>query len=149
MPVAIFREELTHLQAELSQLDGPVIWTPYGRCPEQLTGRQMLAVPSTIALEDMVRQQNVTETPEELMASFHDRLRQLPTLYVLANSRLEHENMWSAVPIEWELVRDFGRQFSNVRQITWHWFGGGGYPRYLYRKRSEAITKDEGLTKLE
>ena len=154
LPRPGFRNELTLLQAELSELDGPLIWTPYGRCPADLVGPHLLAAPSTIALEDIVRQQNIAAKPDELLASFHDRLRRLPTLYVLANNRIEEEVVWSTVPVEWELVRDFGKQFSNVRQITFHWFGGGGYPRFLYRKRAVVMTKDEvpndeRMTKLE
>ena len=154
LPRPGFRNELTLLQAELSELDGPLIWAPYGRCPADLLGPHALAVPSTIALEDIARQQNIDAKPDELLASFHDRLRRLPTLYVLANNRLEDEVVWNTVPVEWELVRDFGHEFSNVQQITRHWFGGGGYPRFLYRKRGAAMTKDEvpndeRVTKLE
>ncbi len=134
-----FTEGLTQLRGELAHLDGPLIWTPWGRCPTTLIEHDTLAAPSIVALEDMVRQQNLTQSSEELLAPFHERIRGLPKLYLLADRRIEDEVVWNTVAVEWELVRDFGREFFSVRQITRHWFGGGGFPRYLYRKRETPL----------
>ncbi|MFM9965550.1 MAG: ArnT family glycosyltransferase [Planctomycetaceae bacterium] len=141
LPKPGFLTGLARLRGELDRVDAPVIWIPYGSCPSGLLGRAMLSAPSIVALEDMTRQQNVAGTPEERVAAFHQRIRELPRLYVLSNQRIEDSVVWNSVPVEWELVRDYGREFSNVQQITRHWFGGGEYPRFLYRKRGEGMTK--------
>lgn len=135
LPRPGFSTELARLRGELGRVEAPMIWIPYGSCPSALLGREMLSAPSIVALEDITRQQNVVGTPEQLVASFHQRIRELPRLYVLANHRIEDEVVWNSVPVEWELVRDFGHEFANVQQITRHWFGGGDFPRFLYRKR--------------
>ena len=154
LPQAGYATGLAHLRGELDRVDAPVIWAPYGSCPTGLLGRETLSAPSIVALEDLTRQQNLAESSDRLVEPFRRRIRELPRLYVLANHRLEDEVVWNTVPVEWELVRDFGREFSNVQQITRHWFGGGDFPRFLYRKRSEEMTKDEApngerMTKLE
>ena len=136
LPQPGYMTELARLRGELDRVDAPVIWIPYGSCPSRLLGRETLPAPSIVALEDLTRQQNLTESPDQLVAAFRQRIRELPRLHVLANHRIEDEVVWNTVPVEWELVRDYGHEFAKVQQITRHWFGGGDFPRYLYRKRS-------------
>ncbi len=154
LPQPGYATGLARLRGELDRVDAPVIWIPYGSCPAGLIGRETLSAPSIVALEDLTRQQHLDVSPDRLVEPFRQRIHELPRLYVLANHRIEDEVVWNTVPVEWELVRDFGHEFSNVQQITRHWFGGGDYPRFLYRKRGEAMTNDEKpnderMTKLE
>ncbi len=56
-------------------------------------------------------------------------------LYLLTDSHLDETPGWQAAAADFELVRDFGKEFADVRQIAVHWYGGGNYPHYLYRRR--------------
>ncbi|MCC7419034.1 MAG: glycosyltransferase family 39 protein [Planctomycetaceae bacterium] len=128
-----FASGLHRLRDELKNLDGPVVWLPYGRIPTELSGMTLETFPSTVALEDIVRQRNVQGTTAEQLAPFFDHVLSHDRLYVLSDERIEDTVVWNEVPVKWTLVRDCGRDYSSVRQITQHWFGGGSFPRYLYR----------------
>lgn len=128
-----FTAGLDRLRNELKNLDGPVVWLPYGRIPTELSGMTLETFPSTVALEDIVRQRNVQGTTAEQLAPFFDHVLSRDGLYVLTDERIEDTVVWNEIPVKWTLVRDCGRDFSSVRQITQHWFGGGSFPRYLYR----------------
>ena len=128
-----FAAGLDRLREELKNLDGPVAWLPYGHIPTELSGMTMETFPSTVALEDIMRQRNVEGTTAEQLAPFFEHVLSRDGLYVLTDERIEDTVVWKDIPVTWALVRDCGRDYSGVRQITQHWFGGGSFPRYLYR----------------
>lgn len=138
-----FVADLGRLQEEIKDLDGPVVWLPYGRVPSRLAGTPLEAFPSTVALEDMVRQKDVPGTTAERLAPFFEHVLSRNGLYVLSDERIEDTVVWNEIPAKWTLVRNCGRDFSGVRQITRHWFGGGSYPRFLYRMNARTQTAGE------
>jgi hypothetical protein len=142
-----FASGIDRLRNNLKDLDGPVVWLPYGRIPTRLSGMPLETFPSTVALEDIVRQQNVAGTTAEQLAPFFEHVLSREGLYVVTDERIEDTVVWSEIPATWTLVRDCGREFSSVRQITQHWFGGGSFPRYLYRMNSRTAVTGESPRK--
>lgn len=140
---------LDRLQADLRNLDGNVAWLPYGYVPIKLTGTAILTFPSTVALEDIVRQKNVAGTTVDRLAPFFERMRTQERLYVLSDERIESIVVWNEIPAHWILVKDYGAELSGVQQITRHWFGGGSYPRYLYRMETRRPTADASISRRE
>jgi hypothetical protein len=134
-------EAIGRLQSELRRLDESVIWVNYGNCPAALTGKKIARAPGWVALEDIDRQQVSRSHRDQVLAPLRNRIIEEDRLHLLTNLPLEGIAFWSTLPVEWELVRDFEKELSGVRQVTIRWFGGGDYPRYLYRRRS---TADDG-----
>ena len=117
------------------RLDGPVIWMTYGNVPAALTGFKIARAPSWVTLEDIQRQVADPRHPAaRTLAPFRERVLRAQRLYLLSPGPVAEMLVWNELPVEWQLVRDYGRDLSSVRQITRHWFGGGEFPRYLYRK---------------
>ena len=135
LPDAGYRANITELRAELLKLDAPVIWADYGNAPQALTGCKLTAAPSWVSLEDMTRQQVAPEIVAADIAPVMARWRHYDKLYILTNQPLEGLPGWKLAAWEFELERDYKKEFAAVREIALHWYSGGGYPRYLYRLR--------------
>jgi hypothetical protein len=144
-----FDAGLERLQADFSKLGGNVVWLPYGYVPVKLAGVPILKFPSTVALEDIVRQEHVPGTTADRLAPFFERVRSVDRLYVLSDQRIETTVVWNQIPAHWILVKDYGLELSGVQQITRHWFGGGSYPRYLYRMETRRPTADASISRTE
>jgi len=147
LPVDGYSEALAALRAEIRALDGQVIWVPYGNVPAELTALKLPSSPSWVALEDVERQVNAAEEARRDLEPFLARIRGAPGLHILSDDRIEGVPVWRNLAPRLALVRDFGRQFSSVRQIAYHWYGGGNYPRYLYRVVPQAAAPSSPYAK--
>lgn len=130
------------LGQELSALDGPVIWYPYGYVPQEATGARLAVAPSAIEYEDVQRHSDDPDENRRDTGPFRRRLVESDPLYVLSAEELDHVPGLPDLPQRWELVRDYGDRFAGVRQVTIHWYGGGQHPRYLYRGRPAHFAGD-------
>jgi len=142
LPDPAFEAERKALQAELAGLEGPVVWWPYGNVPARLTGRKLAQAPSDMAVEDVRRQEHSDARIEYALSPLRARLAGVDPLWVLANAPLEEADGWGIFAGQFVRVRDYGTRFRAVRQAAAHWFGGGGYPRYLYRLKSAEPPED-------
>ncbi len=134
VPSAGSQQAIADLQTELRTIDGEVAWAQYGNVPSGLTGREIGTTPSIVALEDIARQRGRSEKVEAGLAPFRAWIHDAEPLYVLSNGPLDRTPVWESVDVRWELVRDYGLRFAEAKQVTRRWFGGGQYPRFLYRK---------------
>lgn len=140
LPEPGYKEGITRVRTELAKLDGPVIWLTYGHVPFSLVRMKMAKAPSWVALQDIERQVVKENEIEKALSPFRDRISTAKKLYLLANDPLEEAPGWSSVATNFALIKDFGTELSALRQVTYHWYGGGGYPRFLYLTRSALQT---------
>jgi len=138
VPTGSFASDLSRLRQVIAELDGTVIWVPYGNVPQQLTGLKLAHAPSAIALEDVQRQVAAPRRADQALGPFRQRILGARRLYVLCHGPMEDVAVWKTLPVEWELVCDLQTQLAGVGQVASHWFGSSGAPRYIYRKRSIA-----------
>ncbi|MBI1309871.1 hypothetical protein GC176_01080 [bacterium] len=136
LPVSDSRLVVADFQHELSAIDGLVAWAEYGNAPVALTGRPLSRAPSMVALEDVARQRGRAQQVEAGLTPFRVWIHEADPLFVLTNGELQQTPVWDTLDVGWELVHDYGNRFAGVRQVTRRWFGGGQFPRYLYRKVS-------------
>jgi 4-amino-4-deoxy-L-arabinose transferase-like glycosyltransferase len=134
LPVKGYQEELIQLQAEIAKHHGRVIWIPYGYVPASLTGIKILSTPSCVATDDIERQKTSPEKIQSELQAWGARFNSLSDVYILSHTVPDHIPACGAFTKGLKLVEDFGDKFSAVRQITFHWYSGGEYPRYLYVK---------------
>jgi 4-amino-4-deoxy-L-arabinose transferase-like glycosyltransferase len=137
LPEPGYEQGIADLRAELSALNGPVIWLPYGNVPAALTGKKLAHAPSWVSLDDIQRQQTSPAEIERDFAGLRDRVRNAKTLYVLSDSPLSETPGWQSFADEMVLLRDYRDRFSSVRAIATHWYSGRTFPRYLYERRRD------------
>ena len=94
-----------------------------------------LPSPSWVAIDDVQRQVGVPEEKRsvELLRAY---IESNPTVRILSDGPLTSMGGWDQVASEFELERDYRNTFAALRQVPPHWFGAGGPPRYLYRRRA-------------
>ncbi len=137
LPGPDFARQQADLRLELASLPaGRVIWADYGNVPASLTGIKLAQAPSWVALEDLERQQASGARVASELRPFRERVRNEEDLRVLSNGPLEEMPGWQILSRNFQLERDYGPRFAQVRQVVGHWFGGQTYPRYLYRRRT-------------
>lgn len=139
LPPSEFVQGMAQLRTELRQLDGPVIWVPYGNVPSALTGVKLARAPSWVALEDIERQRDTGGQSAADLEPFRKRIQSAERLYVLSHDPIRHVPVWSSLEGNLELVRDFDRQLVGLAEVTSHWYSGRSYPRFLYRLRPNAV----------
>jgi 4-amino-4-deoxy-L-arabinose transferase-like glycosyltransferase len=137
LPPSDTQETLARVRIEVAKIDGPLIYASYGNAPPELFGKKLQRAPSWVALDDIARQQLPREQIEPDLAPFLSRIRSAPDLYVLSDHPLDEYPVWYSVAGSFVLLRDFGREFSSLRQLALPWYAKESFPRYLYRKRLE------------
>ena len=138
LPDPAFRSGLARLRQAIGGLDGKLYWLPHGDVPAALTGMKIARAPSWVVLDDVDRQEGVPGEALRVLAPFRESVLTGPTTFILCDAHLSAVPYWRVLADHYVLTRDFGADFSAVRQIGIHWYSGRSYPRYLYQRVASA-----------
>ena len=132
LPIPGVEAAQSSLEQLVKESGGNIIVAPYGNLPTSLTGMKIRKAPSWVALEDVERQSDTAKGLAGIQP-FLNQVRASAGLAVLTDSLIEDIPGGHFLASDFVLEKDLGTQFSALRQIAYHWYGGGSYPRYLYR----------------
>jgi hypothetical protein len=137
LPENGYKQGMAKLQSEIARLKGSVLWIDYGNVPAPHRPKIRL---SWVAVHDVERQRIAEGEAAKELIGYRSRINSDKEIYILSNRRLEESGIlvWKSVIGNFEVMTDYGEEFAPIRQITYHWFSGGDYPRFLYRKRTSA-----------
>jgi len=134
LPDPAYRVAQQQLKELAAATEGNLILAPFGYAPKDLTGVRTLPAPSWVAMDDVIRQVGVSDQKRSV-AVLRNYIDSNPTVRILSAGPLHAMEGWDQVAARFELERDYGTTFSALRQVPPHWFGAGGHPRYLYRRK--------------
>jgi hypothetical protein len=136
LPDPSYRVAQNDLKTLVSAVDGNVILASFGYAPKDLTGVRTLPTPSWVAIDDVVRQVGVPEEKRSVkfLRAYIDAN---PTVRILSAAPLSYVEGWDQVAADFDLEHDYQNTFAALRQVPAHWYGAGGSPRYLYRRRQQ------------
>lgn len=134
LPHPSYREAQDELKALATATQGNLILAPFGYAPKDLTGVRTLPSPSWVAIDDIRRQTGVSDQKRSV-AVLRSYIDSNPTVRILSAGPLAAMEGWDQVATKFELECDYQDTFFALRQVPPHWFGSGGHPRYLYRRK--------------